>query len=714
MATRAGFAVERPMARLYDGGLTGRITEDSLRILRALTWVLLFVPAVATGQSTLNFPRSFSPEDLALSGFAVVNPADATAPATFTLFGSDGSTVATFSEDILAGGQLSLLGTELFPNASADGWVQVTSPADGLQGFWLGGDFTTFTDGAEAAPSATGLVFPLVAEDTEINVVNTAGTPSEVTISLRQAEGTELATRDETISGMGVFKDQASAVFPEADLSEATHIQLSATTAISATAIVDGFLVSPSWGVVNGVDASATTTELNFAHVITGDGGGGNWLTQVGVTNLTASSNFITITFNPLEGSPVTVQRTIAANGGLRESTETLFGFPATEFQNGWVQVTSTAPTTGFVAYADAVAGGLAIVPVQNMPLTQMLFAHIAQATGWLTGIALLNTSNTAAEVEVFAITPNGTLIGGVLDSPDAAFTLAPGAKIARLLDDPWIPAAKTNGGFVFVRTANDVPLYGIELFFLTNLALLSNVSPGALAPGIDYTPPTPAGTITLDSVTPTTVSRGGTLTLDGSGFSETPTSNTIVFSTASGTTSVAADSATPTTLTATVPSDAVSGPLHVEIGSTSSGSEIVEVTASGTELLQTTVTVTGGQTTTGVDIYVPEPAATLNITAIGVGDRDESIFFAASSVELSRGQTTDLLVSGAGISEANGTTLTFSGSGLVISNVHYFSNRMTVQIAVDASAALGPRTVIVTNANLDTSVLSGGVIIRD
>ncbi len=685
-----------------------------MRTFGTLIWVLLLVPAVAHGQSTLNFPRSFSQADLASTGFAVVNPGSATAAATFTLWSSDGSMIATFDEDIVAGGQLSLLGSELFPNASADGWVQVSSPADGLQGFWLGGDFTTFTDGAEAAPSATGLVFPLVADDTEINLVNTAETPADVTISLRQADGTELATTDETISGMGVFRDQASAAFPGVDLSEATHIQLSATTAISATAIVDGFLVSPSWGVVNGVDSSATTTELNFAHVIAGAGGGGNWLTQVGVTNLTASSNNITITFNPLEGLPVTVQRTIAANGGLRESTETLFGFPSTEFQDGWVRVTSALPTTGFVAYADTVAGGLAIVPVQGTPLTQMLFAHIAQATGWLTGIALLNTSNTAAEVEVFAMNPNGTLIGGTLDSPDAAFTLAPGEKIARLLDDPWIPAAKTNGGFVFVRTANDVPLYGIELFFLTNLALLSNVSPGALAPGIDYTPPTPAGTITLDSVTPTTVSRGGTLTLDGSGFSEPPTSNTVVFSTASGTTSVAADSATPMTLTATVPSDAISGPVHVEIGSTSSGSEILEVTASGTELVQSTVTVTSGQTTTGVDIYVPEPAATLNITAIGVGDRDESIFFAASSVELSRGQTTDLLVSGTGISEANGTTLTFSGSGLVISNVHYFGNRMTVQIAVDANAALGPRTVIVTNSNLDTSVLSGGVIIRD
>ena len=461
--------------------------------------------------SILNFPRSVSQLDLALTGFAVVNPGDTNATTTFTLRNADGTAIATSEEDIEPGGQFSLLGSELFPEASADGWIQATSDNAGLQGFWLGGDFATFTDGAEAAPSATGLVIPLVVDSTEINIANTDEIVTDVTISLRQADGTELGTTTETIEGMGVFASDLSALFPGVDLSQATHIQLTGTREVSATAIVDGFLVSPSWGVVNGVDASSTTTELNFAHVISGEGGGGNWLTQVGVTNLTSSSNNVTITFNPLIGSPTPVQRTIPANGSLRESTETLFGFSPTEFQNGWVQVASTAAVTGFVAYADTVAGGLAVVPVQETPLTEMLFAHIAQLEPWLTGLALLNTSGTAAEVEIYAMNPDGTLIGGALDSPDAAFTLEPGEKIARLIDDPWIPAADTNGGFVYVRTTNGVPLYGTELFFLTNLALLANVSPGALATGIDYAPPAAVAgeTIGLESLSPTTASLG-------------------------------------------------------------------------------------------------------------------------------------------------------------------------------------------------------------
>ena len=308
-----------------------------------MLWPLIlcaaFTQAVAA-QSTLNIPRAFTPSDLGSTGFAVVNPGSSSASATFTLRGTDGSTLATDTQTIAAGGQLAKLGSELFPGAAGSGWIQLTSDTTGLQGFWLGGDFTTFTDGAEAAPSAVDLIFPLVASETEINIANTASTQATLTISLRQGDGTELASTTQAIAGMGVFQSAAAALFSGADLTQATHVRMTAATAISATAIVNEFLVSPSWGAVNGVDASGTATELNFAHVISGSGGGGNWLTQIGVTNLTSSSNNVTITFNPLSGSSTSVQRTIAANGSLRESAKDLFGLSDTpadfNTQDGW------------------------------------------------------------------------------------------------------------------------------------------------------------------------------------------------------------------------------------------------------------------------------------------------------------------------------------------------------------------------------------------
>ena len=171
----------------------------------------------------------------------------------------------------------------------------MTSDTTGLQEFWIGGDFATFTDGANAAPSAANVMFSLVASSMEINVVNTAATQKSVTISVRQADGTEMASSLQTISGMGVFQSSAASLFSAVDVSQATHILMTGGVSIAATAIVSEFLVSPSWGVVNGIDVSATTTELNFPHVINGAG----WITSVDATNLAATSNNVTITFTP-------------------------------------------------------------------------------------------------------------------------------------------------------------------------------------------------------------------------------------------------------------------------------------------------------------------------------------------------------------------------------------------------------------------------------
>src|SRR5262245_37380991 len=124
------------------------VREARLRIRYPLLLALLTWPIAAHSQSTLNFPRAFTTTDLATTGFAVVNPGTASAPVTFTLYNADGVVVGTSLKTIPALGQLALLGTELFPGAAQPGWVQLTSSTSGLQGFWVGGDFATYTDGA--------------------------------------------------------------------------------------------------------------------------------------------------------------------------------------------------------------------------------------------------------------------------------------------------------------------------------------------------------------------------------------------------------------------------------------------------------------------------------------------------------------------------------------------------------------------------------------
>src|SRR5262245_32226708 len=145
-----------------------RISRCAVRIL--VTFIELILPAVMWGQSTLNFPRGFSPAELRSTGFAIVNPGPADAQLTYQLYSAAGQVIATSSQTIPARGQVAKLGlgpAELFQQASASGWVQAKSATAGLQGFWLGGDFSTFADGADAAIAAVDLIFPFVSGQTE-------------------------------------------------------------------------------------------------------------------------------------------------------------------------------------------------------------------------------------------------------------------------------------------------------------------------------------------------------------------------------------------------------------------------------------------------------------------------------------------------------------------------------------------------------------------
>jgi len=705
---------------------------------RALVFVVLLasLPTRGWSQSTLNFPKFFSAAELPVSGFAIVNPGSTTANVTFTLFSSSGTVVATSTANcsqptgfcsVPAAGQRARSGDQIFSALGNGGWVQATSSTSGLQGFWLNYAVDiSFIDGAEAAIPAMDEIVPLVAGSTELNVANPNGTANTVQLSIVGEAGIELGHTSVSIPANGVFQTDVAALFPSVPIVSARYIRVTGTASIAATAVIRGYLGAPKDdAVVNGVDHGSTTPQLNFPHVVSGMGFGANYTTDVDVTNLSASAQNITISFNPDTGAaPPPVSVTLSGNGAIRRTAKDLFALDQTVFSSGWIQVTGTAPVTGFAAYEDSVAGGVAVVSAQATPRTQLLFAHIADLPPFLTGLAMLNTNSTAATVKVYAMTPDGSLIGGADNVATAQLTLAPNARTSKLLMEmiPQTQSRTTDGGFIFVTST--APLYGLELFFNRNQSSLANVPAGAIAPGITFTPPIPPVPLTLTSVGPASVARGGTLTLIGSGFNITASNDTVIFTSLGSTSEVPAATATSTSLTAVVPSNATSGPVQVRTGgqTTSATNTTVDVTASANTLVQSTVIVSGGQTTSNTDIYVPTTGTgALNATVWGIGELNgNSILVGASAVEIPRGTSKLLVVGGTAISQANGSFLTISGSDVTISGapggVSYQIGGQpaaTVTITVAATATPGPRNIFVTNSNLQVSTITGGIFIR-
>jgi hypothetical protein len=111
------------------------------------------------------------------------------------------------------------------------------------------------------------------------------------------------------------------------------------------------------------------------------------------------------------------------------------------------------------------------------------MFDHVATGSDFNTGLALLNTTSTDANVEIYIMRATGALVG------EASFTLPHGTKIAKQLTE-WVPGSTADDGFVYVRTTNNVPLYGIQLFYSRDLRLIANVPAAGIDPNITFTPP--------------------------------------------------------------------------------------------------------------------------------------------------------------------------------------------------------------------------------
>jgi hypothetical protein len=346
-----------------------------------------------------------------------------------------------------------------------------------------------FTDGAEAAPempASASLIFSLVTPRTEVHVANLSTGTSALTFSVFGTTGGLLAPSvGRNLPAQGVLRSTLAELFPTANLANAATVRVVGSQRLAALSVTPDYPEGPSWTILNAVNASSTTTQANFPHVVHGMQGATTWTSIVGITNLSSFlSQTVSLTFTPLTGTPVTVFRTIPGMGALRESAGTLFNLPS-GFVEGSVRATGTAILTGFIAYGFDGTGSAAVVPVQPTARTSMIFAHVANGPGWSTGLALLNTTTTTANVQIYVMRRTGALVGL------ANVTLEPGAKLAKLVTE-LIPDATHDDGFVYVRTSNGVPLYGLELFFSRDVRVMANVAAGLIDPLITYIPPLP------------------------------------------------------------------------------------------------------------------------------------------------------------------------------------------------------------------------------
>src|SRR5262245_54193619 len=192
MSRRFVSTKERRIKRLRPRGSMRVIKLNTLLRVVYTLGLPIILAQEASAQSVLNFAKATVSDQLN-GGFAVTNPTSNYADVQFTLYGSDGNPVSSglvnpVRHRVAPRGQISMRATDLFGGARMDGWVQVTSPASGLTGFYLEGDFAANLEGADSAPALSNQIVPVIRNDqtakTDLVILNPGTLSSTVSVAL--------------------------------------------------------------------------------------------------------------------------------------------------------------------------------------------------------------------------------------------------------------------------------------------------------------------------------------------------------------------------------------------------------------------------------------------------------------------------------------------------------------------------------------------------
>ena len=440
-----------------------------LRVVYTLILSLIWVHSVSA-QTVLNFANA-TVNDHLNAGFAVTNPTSNFADVQFTIYGLDGNPVSSGLVNpvryrVAPKGQISMLASELFAAAKTDGWVQVTSSASTLQGYYFSGDFATTLGGAESAPALTSQVLPVIRNDqsntTEIDILNPGTTTSTVTLTLFNPRGEQTgAVVSQTVAGHSALKLPASA-FGIGTASDPLSARVSATVPVAATAIVNhsgSLLFAPG----QGMDQSASVRIV--PHYITGNGIDPTLV----LTNPTASQITVTVTIFTDSGTPAAQPRTfvIPANGSISADALTITRQPFVPTISGWLRIDSPNAAMNGVLVLDG-SPSLASIPVQAAAQDQMIYSQISETADIYTGLVFVNTWAINARLDISLVRADGAT------TVQRSINLPPDSKYSNILRNIIPEAAGLTSGYLVIHSS--LPIYTVGMLGANNGAFLATM----------------------------------------------------------------------------------------------------------------------------------------------------------------------------------------------------------------------------------------------
>jgi hypothetical protein len=442
-----------------------------LRVVYTLGLCLIWAQS-GSAQTVLNFANA-TVNDHVNAGFAVTNPTPNFADVQFTIYGSDGNPVSSGLVNpvryrVAPKGQISMLASELFAATKTDGWVQVTSSASTLSGYYFSGDFATTLGGAESASALTSQVIPIIRNDqantTDIVILNPGTTTATVTLNLFNSRGEQAGgTVAQTIAAHASLRLPASS-FGISTSSETLSARVSATIPVAATAIVNRsgtLLFAP------GQRMDQTGPVRIVPHYVTGNG----FNPVLVLTNPTASQINATVTAFADNGTAVTQPRAfvIPPNGSISADALTVTRQPFVPTINGWLRIDSSNAALNGLLVLDG-SQALTSIPLQAAAQDRMIYSQISETAGMYTGLVFVNTWAISATLDISLVRSDGAT------TVQKSINLAPNSKYSSVLREMIPEAAGQTSGYLVIHSS--LPIYAVGILGANNGEFLASMSP--------------------------------------------------------------------------------------------------------------------------------------------------------------------------------------------------------------------------------------------
>ncbi|HYR90215.1 MAG TPA: PPC domain-containing protein [Terriglobia bacterium] len=451
-------------------------------LLRVVSTVGMFFVLIhpAAGQSLLNFARTTVSDQLT-AGIAVTNPTSAYADVQFTLYGFDGNAVSSGLVNpvryrVAPKGKISMKATQIFAASRVEGWVQATSSTSGLLGFYFTGDASSSLEGTEASPAFVAQTIPVIRSnqigDAELVILNPGAADSNVTMTFFTARGQEAATVNQRLAAHGALKLRPSAIVPPAITGDLS-VRISSSAPVAAAALIqtpDSFLF------VAGQTVDQPASIRVAPHFVRQSG----YDPLLVLTNPNASPVDVNISAFSETGGPVHPSLAgraprsfvVPANGSLTLDTTIITGLFFLPTIDGWLRIdTANVALNGVLLLSQG--SRLSVSSLQSNALNRMVYSQISQTDASFTGLALVNPSAQATDVQVSLIQEDGRTFA------QKTLSIAANSKFSALLRD-ILPTSPGQGGYVFVQSS--AALYGIGMLGTSNGRFLTSVAPRASA----------------------------------------------------------------------------------------------------------------------------------------------------------------------------------------------------------------------------------------